>query len=233
LGAQAATKVLKGPEHFRLAGKALFLVSGGIDSPIAAWLLMRKGVEAVFAYFDNYPLCDQAAEGIAVETIRKVCEQVGVEDRRIYVVSHSDDLRDILSRCPEKYACILSRRVMFRVAERIALREGCQAIVTGDALGQKASQTLQNITTADSVLRELQVLRPLVGVNKLEIERWARMIGTYPLSIRPGVATCGVPTDNPSTAARRDRLKEVESALDIEAMVDRDLKNTRILSLTE
>jgi thiamine biosynthesis protein ThiI len=213
----------------RLAGKALFLVSGGIDSPVAAWLLIRKGVEPVFAYFDSYPLCDQAAEGIALDSIRAVCRVVGIEDARIYVVAHSPDLQDILSNCPPKYACILSRRIMFRVAEEIAVRQGCQAIVTGDALGQKASQTLQNIVTADSVLNRVQVVRPLVGMNKLKIEQYARKIGTYQISIRPGVATCGVPTDNPSTSARRDRLTEVEAALDVDAMVKRDLEGARIL----
>jgi thiamine biosynthesis protein ThiI len=120
---------------------------------------------------------------------------------------------------------------MFRVAEEIALQQGCQAIVTGDALGQKASQTLQNIVTADSVLSKVQVLRPLVGMNKLKIEQYAKKIGTYQISIRPGVATCGVPTDNPSTSARRDRLKEVETALDVDAMVKRDLEDARILNV--
>ncbi len=215
----------------RLAGKALFLVSGGIDSPVAAWLLIRKGVEPVFAYFDNYPLCDQAAEGIALDAIRTVCHVVGVEDARIYIVAHSPDLQAILSKCPTKYACILSRRIMFRVAEEIASREGCQALVTGDALGQKASQTLQNIVTADSVLNKVPVVRPLVGMNKLKIEQYAKKIGTYPISIRPGVATCGVPTDNPCTAARRDRLTEVETVLDVEAMVKRDVEEARILNV--
>ncbi len=215
----------------RLAGKALFLVSGGIDSPVAAWLLIRKGVEPVFAYFDNYPLCDQAAEGIALDAIRTVCHVVGVEDARIYIVAHSPDLQAILSKCPTKYACILSRRIMFRVAEEIASREGCQALVTGDALGQKASQTLQNIVTADSVLNKVPVVRPLVGMNKLKIEQYAKKIGTYPISIRPGVATCGVPTDNPSTSARRDRLTEVETVLDVEAMVKRDVEEARILNV--
>jgi thiamine biosynthesis protein ThiI len=225
------TSISNEQPELRLAGKALFLVSGGIDSPVAAWLLIRKGVEPVFAYFDNYPLCDQAAEGIALDSIRAVCQVAGIEDARIYVVAHSPDLRDILSNCPTKYACILSRRIMFRVAEEIAVREGCQAIVTGDALGQKASQTLQNIVTADSVLNRVPVLRPLVGMNKLKIEQYAKKIGTYAISIRPGVATCGVPTDNPSTSARRDRLTEVETALDVEAMVKRDVEAARILNV--
>jgi len=217
--------------RFRLLGKALFLVSGGIDSPVAAWMLMRKGVGAVFAYFDNYPLCDQAAEKIAMDAIKRVCEQVRIESARVYVISHSPDLQDILSKCPPKYACILSRRMMFRVAGRLALQEGCQAIVTGDALGQKASQTLQNIVAADSVVTAVQILRPLIGMNKIQIEQCAKRIGTYQISIRPGVATCGVPTDNPSTSANRERLRQAELALDLEAMVNRDLEEARLVTI--
>jgi thiamine biosynthesis protein ThiI len=119
---------------------------------------------------------------------------------------------------------------MFRVAEQIALKEGCTAVVTGDAIGQKASQTLQNIVASDCVLEKVQLLRPLVGMNKLQIERYAKQIGTYPISIRPGVASCGVPTNNPSTSAKRDRLKGVETALDIQDMVRRALDNARILT---
>ncbi len=216
--------------ELKLQGRAVFLISGGIDSPVAAWLLIRKGVEPVFAYFDNYPLCDQAAEGIALDTVRKLCLQAGLKDTRVYVVSHSPDLKEIMSKCPPRFACVLSRRIMFRVAEQIALKEGCNAVVTGDAIGQKASQTLQNIVASDCVLERVQLLRPLVGMNKLQIERYARQIGTYPISIRPGVASCGVPTNNPSTSARRDRLNQVETSLDVREMVNRAMENARILT---
>ncbi len=213
----------------RLSGRAVFLVSGGIDSPVSAWLLIRKGIEPVFAYFDNYPLCDQAAEGIAIESIRSVCERAKLQNARVYIVSHSPDLQDILSKCPTKFACILSRRMMFRVAERLAEMEGCGAIVTGDAIGQKASQTLQNIAATDCVLSKVHVLRPLVGMNKPQIVDYAKKIGTYEISIRPGVASCGVPTNNPSTSARKNRLVEIEAALDINGMVRRAVENARVL----
>jgi len=228
---QVPTEVGQEFADLRLLGRCLFLVSGGIDSPVAAWLLIRKGVEPVFAYFDNYPLCDQAAEGIALDSIRRVCAEEKIEGSRVYVVSHSHDLQEIMSKCPPKFACILSRRIMFRVAEQIGIRENCGAIVTGDAIGQKASQTLQNIVAADSVLNQVQVLRPLVGMNKLQIERYAKKIGTYPISIRPGVASCGVPTSNPSTSAKRDRLNEIETALDTLAMVNRAIGNSRIVTV--
>jgi thiamine biosynthesis protein ThiI len=223
--------VTKARSDLKLRGRALFLVSGGIDSPVAAWLLIRKGVEPVFAYFDNYPLCDQAAEGIALDTIRKVCNSLGVHSAPVYLVSHSPDLQEIVSKCAPKYACVLSRRIMLRVAEQIAEKENCTTIVTGDSIGQKASQTLQNITSADCVLNKINVLRPLVGMNKQQIVKYAMQIGTYETSIRPGVASCGVPTNNPSTAARRDRLAQVEGALDVTAMVRRDVEQARVITI--
>ncbi len=219
------------PQQQTLTGRAVFLISGGIDSPVAASMLIRKGVEPVFVYFDSYPLCDQAAEGIAFETVRRVCTSHGVTGAKFYSVQHSSDLEQIVTKCPEKYACILSRRLMFRIAERIGLHENCEAIITGDVIGQKASQTLQNIAATDCVMERLAVLRPLVGMNKLDIERHAKNIKTYEISTRPGVATCGVPTRNPSTSARKIRLEEVEAHLDLSSMVENAFKNARVLQL--
>ena len=213
-----------------LIGRAVFLISGGIDSPVAASMLIRKGVAPIFAYFDSYPLCDQAAESIAVDAIRRVCSYHNVNPIIIYSIPHSPDLQDIVTKCPEKFACILSRRLMFRITEKIALHEKCSAIVTGDAIGQKASQTLQNITATDCVLENVAILRPLMGMNKLQIEQYAKRLGTYEISIRPGVATCGVPTQNPSTNARKIKLEEVEANLDIKSMVQRGFDNRRRIS---
>jgi len=224
------TQATANPQQ-KLTGRAVFLISGGIDSPVAASMLLRKGVEPVFAYFDGYPLCDQAAEGIAFETVRRVCTFHDVTGVKFYSVQHSADLEQIVTKCPEKYACILSRRLMFRIAERIGLYENCDAIITGDAIGQKASQTLQNIAATDCVMERLAVLRPLVGMNKLDIERYAKNIKTYEISTKPGVATCGVPTRNPSTCARRIRLEEVEASLDLPSMVNNAFRNARVLQL--
>jgi len=217
--------------HLQLTGRAVFLISGGIDSPVAASMLIRKGVKPVFAYFDNYPLCDQSAEGIAIETAKRVCAFHGVAGANFYTIPHSPDLEKIVTRCPEKYSCIISRRLMFRIAEKIARHENCEAIVTGDAMGQKASQTLQNITATDCVMQELAVLRPLVAMNKQEIERHAKYIGTFEISIRPGVATCGVPTRNPSTSAKRMMLEEVEERLDLQSMINNAFNNAHIIRL--
>jgi len=224
--AQATAK----PER-QLIGRAVFLISGGIDSPVAASMLIRKGIEPVFAYFNSYPLCDQAAEGIAIETVRRVCSFHNVTGVKFYSIPHSLDLEQIVTKCPEKYACILSRRLMFRIAEKIGVHEHCDAIITGDAIGQKASQTLQNIAATDCVMEKLTVIRPLVGMNKLDIERYAKSIKTFEISTKPGVATCAVPTRNPSTSARRIRLEEAEARLNLLSMVGDALKNARVLQL--
>ena len=217
--------------RIQLVGRAVFLVSGGIDSPVAASMLIRKGVAPVFAYFDSYPLCNQAAESIAIDATKRVCTFHGLSNVTFYSIPHSPDLGEIVAKCPEKFACILSRRLMFRIAEKIGLHDQCDAIVTGDVIGQKASQTLQNITATDCVMERLPVLRPLVGTNKLDIERYAKQIGTYEISIRPGVATCGVPTCNPSTNARKAKLEEVEADLNTSSMVDRAVKSARSIEL--
>ena len=227
----AQTTQITSDPPLQLIGRAVFLVSGGIDSPVAASMLIRKGVVPVFAYFDSYPLCDQAAEGIAITATKRVCTFHGLTNVIFYSIPHSPDLEEIVTKCPEKFACILSRRLMFRIAEKIGLHENCDAIVTGDAIGQKASQTLQNITATDCVMKRLTVLRPLVGMNKLDIERYAKQIATYEISIRPGVATCGVPTQNPSTNARRVKLEEVEADLNIPSMVERAFKNARVIRI--
>jgi thiamine biosynthesis protein ThiI len=225
------TSQLAPEPRIQLVGRAVFLVSGGIDSPVAASMLIRKKVAPVFAYFDNYPLCNQAAESIAIDATKRVCTFHGLSHVTFYSIPHSPDLEEIVAKCPEKFACILSRRLMFRIAERIGSQERCDAIVTGDVIGQKASQTLQNITATDCVMERLPVLRPLVGTNKVDIECYAKQIGTYEISIRPGVATCGVPTRNPSTNARRVRLEEVEADLNISSMVDRAFKSARSIEL--
>lgn len=214
-----------------LVGRAVFLISGGIDSPVAASMLIRKGIKPIFAYFDNYPLCDQAAKPIALDTIKQICTYHLIKSAKTYSIPHSPDLADISNKCPEKFACVLSRRQMFRIAEKIALKEHCEAIVTGDAIGQKASQTVQNITAADCVLENLAVLRPLVGMNKLQIEQYAKKIDTYQISIRPGVATCGVPTRNPSTASRNQKLEEIEANLDIKSMIKRAIDSAEVITV--
>ncbi len=210
--------------------KAVCLVSGGIDSPVAAWLIARSGVQPVFVYFDSRPLVSDQAKSIALETIRKVRQRLA-NPARVYVIPHGDDLAQISTRCPINLACIISRRLMLRIAREVARKEGADAIVLGDSLGQKASQTAQNLQVTDSAVQDLPILRPLIGLNKMDMERYAREIGTFELSISPGVASCGVPARSPRTHGRFDEIYEAESALDLDGMIKRALEQSEILEV--
>jgi thiamine biosynthesis protein ThiI len=121
--------------------------------------------------------------------------------------------------------------MMFRIASEIARKESADGVVTGDVVGQKASQTLQNLFATDPVAEGLPVLRPLVGINKDEIERLARLVGTFEISISPGVAACGIPTRKPRTHSRPEELTKSEARLSIEDMVTRALASAEILEL--
>lgn len=207
------------------------LVSGGIDSPVASWMIARMGIQPIYVYFDSRPLVSEEAKQIAIETIRKVSQRLQTHPVRVYVVPHGEDLAEISNRSPFNLSCIVSRRLMLRVAREIARIEGADALVLGDALGQKASQTAQNLQVTDSAVRDLPILRPLIGMNKADIERYARELGTFALSTSPGVASCGIPVREPRTKARFGEINLAEGALDIRRMVDRAMERAEVLEI--
>jgi len=208
-------------------GKAVCLISGGIDSPVALWLIMRAGMVPIAVFFDSYPLADRRGREIALLSIRKVRDYLGTPPIKTYVVGHSPDLSEIVTSCQRNLACVISRRMMFRVASEIASREGADCIVTGDVVGQKASQTLHNLSVTDATTDGLPIIRPLVGMNKDEIERLAKTIGTFELSTSPGVAACGIPTRKPRTHSRSEEIAKSETHLDLDHMVSRALENAQ------
>lgn len=212
-------------------GKAACLISGGIDSPVALWLAIRAGMVPVAVFFDSYPLADRRGKEIALLSIGRVRDYWHGAPIRTYVVGHSPDLSDIVASCQRNLACVISRRMMFRVASEIARREGADCIVTGDVIGQKASQTLHNLSVTDSTVGGLPIIRPLVAMNKDEIERMARAIGTFELSTRPGVAACGIPTRKPRTHSRSDEVAASEMHLDVDHMISRALENFEMVDV--
>ena len=226
--AQAATEA---GVRAAFRGKAVCFISGGIDSPVALWLIMRAGMVPVAAFFDSYPLADRRGREIALLSIKKVREYSHAAPVRTYVVGHSPDLSDIVTSCQRNLACVISRRMMFRVGSEIARRENADCIVTGDVVGQKASQTLHNLFVTDSTADGLPVVRPLVGMNKDEIERIARAIGTFELSTSPGVAACGIPTRKPRTHSRSEEITESETHLDVDHMISRAFDNVEIVDV--
>lgn len=212
-------------------GRAVCLISGGIDSPVALWLVIGSGIVPVAVFFDSYPLSDRRGREIAIQGIRKVREYSRGLPIRTYVIGHAPDVSDIVSSCQRNLACVISRRMMFRIASEIARRENADSLVTGDVIGQKASQTLHNILATDSATAGLPVIRPLVGMNKDEIERLARAIGTFEISTSPGVAACGIPTRKPRTHSHVEEIAESESQLDLDRMVKRALERAEILEI--
>lgn len=210
--------------------KAVYLVSGGIDSPVAAWLVIRKGCIPIFVYYDNYPFSNDTTKQRALDTIKKLAEYLIDRQAKIYVIPHGKDLTDILRNCPRRLTCILCKRMMYRVAERLAKKEKAEAIVTGEIIGEHASQTLRNLRVMNTALKNVCILRPLVGMSKLEVEHLAREIGTFEISTRPGLC-CSANPPQPRTRAKLEEIEKAEEKLDIENMVKRDLKEADILYL--
>ena len=212
-----------------LSGKVVCLVSGGIDSPVAAWLMMKKGLEPVFVYFDNSPFTDETTEMRAVEVVEKLKDGFGMAFRFL-VVPHGETLADILRSCPRNLTCVLCRRMMYRIAEKIALKEGAEVIVTGEIIGEHASQTVRNLLVENETLKEVTILRPLLGMNKIEVESLARKIGTFDISIKVA-SCCSGPPPKPRTRANLDEVHRAEECLDVSHMVESDIANIKVLKV--
>jgi len=211
-------------------GKAICLVSGGIDSPVAAWLVMRKGCEPVFLYYDNSPFTDETTRQRAFEAIKMLRKHTSEKQVKLYVIPHGEDLAEILRNCPRNLTCVLCRRMMYRVAEKVALMENADAIVTGEIIGEHASQTLRNLRVENEALSRVSILRPLVGLDKLEVEKLARKIGTFDTSTRPA-SCCSGPPKKPRTRAKLEEVKKAEKRLNIEEIMIKDLKKAEVSTI--
>jgi thiamine biosynthesis protein ThiI len=211
-------------------GKVVCLVSGGIDSPVAAWLAMKKGLTPIFVYFDNTPFTDETTQQRAIEAVRKLGKLARKKSVELFVVPHGDDLADILRNCPRNLTCVLCRRMMYRAAEKIALKERAEAIVTGEIIGEHASQTLRNLLVENECLSEVTILRPLIGMNKTEVESIARKIGTFNASTKPA-SCCTGPPPKPRTRARLEEVHRAENRLNIEGIVERNLEGIKAFTV--
>ena len=199
------------------AGKIVTLLSSGIDSPVATWLLARRGAVPVPIHFSGRPQTADTSEYLCRDIIQALapCVQVG----RLYVIPFGDCQREISIACPSDLRVIMYRRVMYAVAERIAQLEGAKALVTGESLGQVASQTLENIMAVNEVV-DIPVFRPLIGSDKQEIIARAEQIGTYDISTQtaPDCCTLFMPR-RPETHAKLDEVHAAWEMFDHEAMI--------------
>lgn len=211
------------------AGKGLLLISGGIDSPVAGYLTAKRGMKISALHFHSFPYTGEAAKEKVIELSKQVAAYNGGID--LYVVSFTHIQEAIHEKCPSEYMITLMRRFMMRIAERVAVEYGCGALITGESLGQVASQTMPAMAVTGAVC-DLPVFRPCIGMDKEEIVTIARKIDTFETSILPYEDCCTVFTPkHPNTKPKMPKILEAESHLDVEALVDEAVKGVEIIHL--
>ncbi|MDY6761676.1 MAG: hypothetical protein SVY41_01380 [Candidatus Nanohaloarchaea archaeon] len=203
------------------------LNSGGIDSPAAMHMMLRNGHDVQAVVFDIQPFTDEEDVDTAVATVEQL-EEVHGTDIPTWVVPHGfvqEAFLDRVDRDEARYNCLFSRRVMLKTAEQLARNNGAGGLLTGESLGQVASQTLDNIVvTGDAV--QLPVYRPLIGLDKIEIEEIARDAGTYRLSTGGGI-DCAAIIDHPETHGAVEEMRSIEERFDVEAMVEKGVDQAK------
>src|SRR4029077_10492027 len=198
-------------------GRVACLLSGGIDSPVAAFRMMRRGCSVLLIHFHSYPILSRASQ----EKVREIAALLTKHQlrSRLLLVPFGELQQQVVLAVPADLRVVIYRRLMLRIAERLARKAHARALVTGEVIGQVASQTLENMTAIAQATR-LEILRPLVGMDKDEISAEAERIGTFPISIIPDQDCCTLFTPrHPSTRARQEEIADAESALSIDEMV--------------
>ena len=207
-----------------VGGRAAVLLSGGIDSPVAAYMIAKRGVEIECIHFFSYPYTSEQARDKVLELARLVTRDCGRMTGD--VVGFTEIQEAIRDGCPEEYFTLIMRRFMMRIAQRIALEHGCKCLVTGENLGQVASQTMEAMGVTGAVV-SLPLFTPLIGMDKEEIVTIARRIGTLETSILPYEDCCTVFTPkHPKTKPTLAQVEQAEAGLDVEALISRALEQT-------
>ena len=207
-----------------VGGRAAVLLSGGIDSPVAGYMIAKRGVEIECVHFFSYPYTSEQAKEKVLELARLMSRYCG--RMTVNIVGFTEIQEAIRDNCPEEMFTIIMRRFMMRIAQEIARRDGCKSLVTGENLGQVASQTMEAMAVTGAVV-DMPLFCPLIGMDKEEIVRIARKIGTLETSILPYEDCCTVFTPrHPKTKPTRRMAEDAEKNLDVEALIARALENT-------
>ena len=212
-----------------MGGHAVSLLSGGIDSPVSSYMIAKRGVQLELLHFASPPYTSEQAR----EKVLQLAQELTVWCGRltVHVVPFTEIQEEIRRKCPEDHFTLIMRRFMMRLGDRLAHELACKAIVTGESLGQVASQTIQALVVSDDVAT-LPVLRPLIGMDKEEIVRIARHVGTFDTSILPYEDCCTVFTPrHPKTKPKLEEVREYEAALDIDALCDKALAGREMIRL--
>ncbi|WNC13222.1 tRNA uracil 4-sulfurtransferase ThiI [Brevibacillus brevis] len=213
-----------------VSGKVLLLLSGGIDSPVAGWMMLKRGVTLEAIHFHSYPYTSERSLEKVRDLAQKLARWGGTV--RLHVVPFTEIQTAIREKCPEDYLITIMRRFMMRISERVAANTKALALATGESLGQVASQTLESMDTINKVI-SIPMLRPLIGMDKTEITEISRRIDTYELSILPYEDCCTVFTPkNPVTRPKPYLAEKFEGALDVEALVDDAVNRTVVEEIT-
>ena len=213
-----------------VSGDVMAMLSGGIDSPVAAWHMMKRGCRAHFTHFHSYPLVDRSSIEKSMDLVQHLTQHQFVSSLSLAPLGEIQ--KRIIVSTPPAYRIILYRRFMVRITEALAVRHGAKAIITGESCGQVSSQTLDNIAVIDQVA-SMPILRPLIGLNKEEIVNFARSIGTFPISIQPDQDCCSlfVPK-HPETHARLETVTRLEAELPVDELVQEALAGTEVKKFT-
>ena len=212
-----------------VGGKAMVMLSGGIDSPVASYLTMKRGVAIECIHYASPPYTSQAAQDKVLDLARKVAPYQG--HVRVHLVPFTDLQLAIYKNCDESYAITIMRRMMYRIAERLSEKQHCLAIVNGESIGQVASQTLESMQTINCVTK-MPVIRPVACMDKLEIINIAKQIDTYDISIQPFEDCCTIFTPkNPVTKPTIHRAERLESRFDFEKLIDECVENTKFVDV--
>ena len=210
-------------------GKATLLLSGGIDSPVAGFMIAKRGVELCCVHYHSFPYTSERAREKVLELARLLSEYCG--KMRVHVVPFTEIQMQIHAKCPENYTTLIMRRYMMRIAEIIARKDGAQALITGESIGQVASQTMEALGCTDAVVN-MPVFRPAIGMDKSEIIERAQKIGTFETSSLPYEDCCTVFTPkHPATHPRIELIQKAEDALDSEALIAAAIEGTEVIEV--
>jgi thiamine biosynthesis protein ThiI len=210
------TKIVKGVGGMPTGsqGKVVCLISTGLDSPIAAYKVMKRGCIPVFVFADNLPHSDDICADVAIKQAETLAKFIHSYDVKMYIVPHGPDLNNILEHAPRKMTCIFCKRNMLRLARYIAILEGADCIVTGEIIGEQASQTTQNLRAIESAVCDYPILRPCAGDDKVDIEKMSRKIGTYEFATE-SVSCCTLAPEYPIIQSNIDDVIATEEKLDL------------------
>ncbi|MFW9844163.1 MAG: tRNA uracil 4-sulfurtransferase ThiI [Candidatus Thorarchaeota archaeon] len=210
-------------------GKVVCTISTGLDSPIAAFKIMKRGTIPVFVYFDNSPHSNERCAEVAIGQAQLLANYIHGFEVKLYIVPHWPDLEEAIDKGPEKMTCIFCKRNMMKMAREIAIIENADAIVTGEIIGEQASQTTANLKVLDEAVSDFPILRPLAGDDKVDIERMAHEIGTYEFA-KEGLTCCDLAPKYPALAAKVEDAICAEEKMD-QTILQSEIQNARIIIL--